>query len=95
MEGEDMKTVNLEKERLDLEGVINLARKEPVLLLTPDGKEFFISEADDFDREVEALRKSPTFQRFLEERSKSKRRIPLEEIEKEIEQELAEQDKTA
>jgi hypothetical protein len=65
-----MKTVNLEKEHLDLEGVINLARKEPVLLLTPDGKEFFISEADDFDREVETLRRSPTFQRFLDERSK-------------------------
>lgn len=89
-----MKTVNLEKEKLDLEEVINLARKEPVLLLTSDGKEFFISEADDFEREVEVLRGSQAFQRFLDERSACKRRIPLEEIEKEIEKELAEAKKT-
>jgi len=38
-----MKTVNLEKEKMDLKEVINLTRKEPVLLLMPDGGEFFIS----------------------------------------------------
>ena len=90
-----MKTVNLEKEKLNLKEVINLARKEPVLLLTPDGEEFFISEADDFEKEVETLRGSTAFQRFLDERSECKHRIPLEEIEKEIEKELAEQQKTA
>ena len=90
-----MKTVNLEKEKLILEEVINLARKEPVLLLTSDGKEFFISEADDFEREVETLRESKVFQRFLDDRSACTHRIPLEEIEKEIEKELAEEKKTA
>lgn len=89
-----MKTVNLEEEKLNLEEVINLARKEPVLLLASDGKEFLISEADDFEREAETLRGSQAFQKFLDERSKSKRRIPLEEIEKEIEEELAEQKET-
>jgi hypothetical protein len=90
-----MKTVNLEKEKLNLEEVINLARKEPVLVLTSDGKEFFISEADNFEREVETLRGSQAFQRFLDERSACTKRIPLEEIEKDIENELAEQKKTA
>lgn len=91
-----MKTVNLEKEKMDLKEVINLARKEPVLLLTPEGEEFFISEADDFEKEVEALRGSTAFQRFLDERSESKQhRVPLEEIEKEIEKEMAGQQKTA
>ena len=84
-----MKTINLEKEKLDLKEVINLARKEPVLLLTPDGKEFFISEADDFEKEVEMLRGSHAFQKFLDERSMCKHRIPLEDIEKEIEKELS------
>ena len=45
--------------------------------------------ADDFAQEVVALRSSQAFQRFLDQRSISKRRIPLEEIEFEIEQELA------
>lgn len=84
-----MKTVNLEKEKLNLKDVINLARKEPVLLITPDGKEFCIAEADDFEKEVDAFRGSQAFQKFLDERSSCARRIPLEEIEKELEQEKA------
>jgi hypothetical protein len=47
-----------------------------------------ISPADDFEQEVAALRKSQTFQRFLDERLKSKKRILIEEIEKEVEAEL-------
>ena len=90
-----MRTINLAEEKLALEEVIQLARKEPVLLLTSDGKEFLISEADDFEREVETLRASQAFQRFLDERSKSKSAIPLEEIEREIERELAKPGKTA
>jgi mRNA-degrading endonuclease RelE of RelBE toxin-antitoxin system len=87
--GKPMKTVNLEKEKLDLHTVIDLAGKEPVVLLTADGREFVVAQADDFEREVETLRGSQAFQRFLDERSRSTRRIPLEEIEAEIEQELA------
>ena len=88
-----MKTINLEEEKLDLEAVLSLSRQEPVLLLTPDGKEFCIAEADDFEREVETLRGGPAFQQFLEERSKCTRRVALEEVEAEIEKELAEQRK--
>ncbi len=47
--------------------------------------------ADDFEQEVDTLRQSLAFQRFLEERSASPRRIPLEEIEAEIDRELAAQ----
>ena len=54
-----------------------------------DGKEFFISEADDFEKEVEMLRGSQAFQKFLDERSMCKHRIPLEDIEKEIQKELS------
>ncbi len=90
-----MKTIDLEKEKLDLAAVIKIARQEPVLLVTSDGEEFCIAEADDFDKEVEALRGSQAFQQFLDERSRSARRIPLEDIEAEIEKELAKQGKTA
>lgn len=83
-----MRAINLAEEKMDLETIIAIASKEPVLLLTSDGKEFFVSEADDFDSEVETLRTSQAFQKFIDERSQSKRRIPLEEIEREIEKEL-------
>jgi hypothetical protein len=85
-----MKTVNLEHEKLDLEGVINLARQGPLLLLTPDGQQFCVAPADDFETEVESLRRSETFQRFLDERSACTRRVPLEEVEAEIDRQLAE-----
>jgi hypothetical protein len=74
--------------------VINLARNEPLLLLTADGQEFFMTLADDFEPEVETLRQSQAFQHFLDERSRPLRRIPLEEIEAEIDQELAAQAKS-
>ena len=90
-----MKTIDLEKEKMDLAEVIKIARREPVLLVTQDGKEFCIAEADDFEKEVEALRGSQAFQRFLDEGSASVRRIPLEDIEAEIEKELAKQGETA
>jgi hypothetical protein len=89
-----MRTVNLGEDKLDLQAIINLAREGPVLLLAADGKEFLLAEADDFEKEVETLRGSQAFQRFLDERSACAKRIPLEEIEAEIEQELAAQRKT-
>jgi hypothetical protein len=61
----------------------------------PDGQEFLLAEADDFEKEAEALGKSVDFQRFLDERSRSPRRIALEEIEAETDEELARQRKTA
>lgn len=90
-----MRTIELDKEPLDLAAVIKLASQEPVLLVTPEGKEFCLAEADDFEREVETLRGSQAFQRFLDERSASTKRTSLEEIEAEIEQELAAQGKPA
>lgn len=89
-----MRTVDLGKENVDLQAVISLARQEPVLLVTPDGQEFCIAEADDFEREVNTLRESEAFQRFLDERSACSQKIPLEEIEKQIQQEIAGGQKT-
>ncbi len=88
-----MKTLHMSDSKLDLDSVISLAREEPVLILTADGTEFFVSLADDFDQEVTALRRSPTFQRFLDERAASTRRFPLEEIEAEIDRDLAKEGK--
>ncbi len=87
-----MKMINLAQETADLEQLLNLARKEPVLLLTLEGEEFCLAEADDFDQEVEALRKSSVFQKFLDERSQDKRIISLEELEEELNEEIAKQE---
>jgi len=90
-----MKTVNLEEEKIDLAHAIDLARHEPLLLVTSTGQEFLLAEADDFEREAEMLGNSVSFQRFLDERSRAPHRIALEEIEAEIDAELARQRKSS
>jgi hypothetical protein len=86
-----MRTVDLTKDPLDVPAVLNIAQQEPVLLLTADGQEFVVSEVDDFEQEVAALRASHAFQRFLDERSRSPRTTSLDELEHEIDQELTAQ----
>jgi hypothetical protein len=48
-----------------------------------------LAEADDFEKEAEALSKSVPFQQFLDDRSRSQRRFTLDEIEAEVDAELA------
>jgi hypothetical protein len=88
-----MKAIDLAKEKYELSHIFNFARTETVLLLTKNGEEFIISRADDFESEVEALRSSPAFQTFLEKRSKCKVKFSIEELEKEIDEELSNIDK--
>ncbi len=83
-----MKSVDLRNENLSLSQLLHMAEDEAVLVLTPDGHEFIVAEADDFDAEVEALRKSARFQSFLDRRTRDKSRVPIGDIEKEIAQEL-------
>jgi len=70
-----------------LPSLLRLAKKGPVLLQSA-GQEFLISKADDFDREVEALRASRRFQAFLDKRLRRTSWIPLAQVEQEIAAEL-------
>jgi PHD/YefM family antitoxin component YafN of YafNO toxin-antitoxin module len=76
-----MKVIDLEKERLDLPDLLRLARQEPVLLVTAGGEEFVVSEADDFEDEVEQLRTCASFQHFLEQRAAETDVLSLDELE--------------
>jgi PHD/YefM family antitoxin component YafN of YafNO toxin-antitoxin module len=84
-----MKTIQLDETRQDLISLINLARQEPLLLLTAGGEEFVIALADDFELEVEALRRNQEFQRFLDERAASNGKVPLSDVESEIDRSIA------
>jgi hypothetical protein len=83
-----VKSIDLRSENVDLSQLLHMAQGEAVLVVTPDGHEFILAEADDFDAEAEALRQSARFQAFLDRRAGEKSRIPIEDIEKEIAQEL-------
>ncbi|OQX28321.1 MAG: hypothetical protein BWK80_00915 [Desulfobacteraceae bacterium IS3] len=88
-----MKIIDIKKEKIGLTRIFNFARKESVLLLA-DGEEFILSRADDFEAEVEAVRNSAGFQSFLDSRMKCRTRFPIEDIEKEVEDELKAESET-
>jgi hypothetical protein len=52
------------------------------LLLAPDGREYILSQADDFEQEVETLRQSTKFQAFLAERRLPGKRFDLAALER-------------
>lgn len=83
-----MKTINLEDQHPSLEELLNAARGEPVLLVEPAGAEFVLTIADDTDAEVSALRSSPAFQAFLDQRSRPGRTRPFSDYVRELDAEL-------
>jgi len=83
-----LKRVDLRTEKIEMTQLLGLARESTVLVIASDGREFLVAEADDFEAEVQAFRNSSRFQSFLDERVNDPSRIPIEEIEKEIEERL-------
>jgi hypothetical protein len=84
-------TIDLAREPLDVRALLALARREPVLVMAEDGELFMLSEADDFDEEVSVLRSSQAFQRFLDERSRSPHLASLDDLDRDIDRDLAAQ----
>ena len=80
-----MKIVDLAQRAIDLPHLLELAQAGPVVVLTPDGREYVLAEANDLEQEVEQLRNSVAFQAFLAERSaQNKPRVPFEHVMREI-----------
>jgi hypothetical protein len=83
-----MRTIQLNSQTVEWTQLLALAQQGPLLLQTTEGQKFVLTPAAEFEEEVESLRNSPSFQTFLEDRMKCPVRIPLEEIEREIHEEL-------
>ena len=90
-----MKRINIIENLIDVRELLELAQDSPVLVVMPDGKEFVVALADDFDQEIAQLRQSVAFQAFLDDRSAKQRpRRPLAEVAHEIDAELAAQNES-
>jgi hypothetical protein len=79
-----MKIIELGHDHLSLDEVIGFAKQELVVLRDPGGSVFALSQVDDFDVEVELLRKNPEFMMFLRQRSNEEATISLEDLRKEL-----------
>lgn len=79
-----MRTVELANSNLTVVELIELAEKDTLILVKPDGTEFVLSAIDDFAAEVEALRQNEEFMNFLAQRSRSTKRLSLEDARKRL-----------
>lgn len=79
-----MKTIELAHSNLTISELIELAEQDTLIIRKPDGTEFVLSAVDDFSAEVEALGQNQEFMDFLAQRSRSTKRVSLEEARKRL-----------
>ncbi len=79
-----MKIVELEKEMLTLDEAIALAKSEGVVLRQANGEMFAIAPVDDFEVEVDLLKKNKKFMAYLAELSQEEATISLQGLREEL-----------
>jgi hypothetical protein len=67
-----------------LRELLELADEESLLLKTPDGREFILSEVDDLSHEIEQIRNNPELLAFLAERSRERETFSLEDVKRKL-----------
>lgn len=79
-----MKTVDLSSEPLSAGALFEMARNESLLVKTDQGDTFVVSHADEFETEVELLRRNHEFLAMLDRLKEDRDRLPLEQVEKDL-----------
>lgn len=79
-----MKTVDLSSGYLSAADLFEMARKDCLLVKTNQGDSFVVSHADEFQMEVELLRRNHDFVAMLDRFKGDQETIPLEEVEEEL-----------
>ncbi len=80
-----MKTIDLTQETITIIDLLRMANQDSLLILSKDGHQYILEEADGFKKEVAMLGKSDKFKKFLEKRSKEEATISIDELEKKLE----------
>ena len=74
-----MKTITISRRSRSVHALLKRARKENVILRSPDGEEFILAEVDDFNREVELARQNRALMKFLDARARQAETVSSEE----------------
>ncbi len=75
-----MRTIDLSTTNPNLTEILSLAGEETIVIRTPEGREFVISEVDDFTREVALTGQNQELMEFLIQRSKETKRHSLSKV---------------
>jgi len=79
-----MKIIQLEEKQVTVDELMELARDEAVVLRKLDGAMFALAPVDDFDVEVELLKKNAEFMAFLKKLSQEEATISLQSLREEL-----------
>jgi hypothetical protein len=75
-----MKTIAVSMNDKELQELLEQAKKENLILRTPDGIEFVLAEIDDFDREIELTRQNEELMALLESRASQAATVSLSQL---------------
>ncbi len=70
-----MKTIKIPRRARSVHALLRRARRENVILRSPEGEEFILAEVDDFNREIELARQNRALMKFLDSRSRQSETI--------------------
>lgn len=79
-----MKTIELSKTHITLEELLEIAGDEIIIISNSLNRKFVVAPVDEFDLEVESLRKNREFMEYLDTISAMEATIPIEDLEKKL-----------
>jgi len=74
-----MKTITISRHPRSTQGLLSRARRENVILRSPEGEEFILAEVHDFNREIDLARQNRALMRFLDARARQTETVSSEE----------------
>lgn len=74
-----MKTITISRRDRSVHPILKQARKENVILRSPEGEEFILAEVDDFNREIELARQNRALMKILDARARQTETVSSEE----------------
>jgi hypothetical protein len=74
-----MKTITVSRRARGVHALLKRARRENVILRSPEGEEFILAEVDDFNREIELARQNRGLMKFLDARARQTKTVSLGE----------------
>ena len=74
-----MKTITISRRARGIHALLKRARRENVILRSPEGEEFILAEVDDFNREIELARQNRRLMKFLDARARQTKTVSFGE----------------